>query len=83
MFVNGLDYYFGSNNDDNTSKESLCDILKTEMVFAEFDSANDIQNYFMDEFGEFYKFKDCEKIFNWYGENADKVREAIGLLEVN
>jgi hypothetical protein len=77
-FENGLKYVIGSNFPIRSAEE-LIENIECDMRII-LDCCNnpaELQEYYKDEFDMFYKYKDCEKIWNYYNKNKTLLKELI------
>ncbi len=73
-FENGLKCVIGANR--YLSGKDAIESMKDEMDYIlENDSPEELQQYFYDNFENFISYSDCVKIFNYYNENEDLIKE--------
>jgi hypothetical protein len=76
-FKNGLKYIIGSNNSITSAELIIEDIShEFELVLNKNDPA-DYQSYYYNTFNEFINYKDCCKIWNYYHDNMNLIKELI------
>ena len=82
-FENGLVYYYGSNsNDSEQSEDIMKEMIQTEYgFFDEIDTPYDLQEYYYENFGIFTRFSDIEKIWSYYTNNENLIKEIINSNE--
>ena len=77
VFDNGLEYYIGCNYPMNEVSEGI-EVLKNEYnMISQFESPDDLQQYYHSEFEWYRPYKDCEKIWNYYYNNKDLIIDII------
>ena len=74
----------GSNNKINTIEE-IIETLETDYnITTEYNKDPDeLQEYYKDEFDIFYKYRTCEKIWNYYNNNKQLIKDIIDYYKVN
>lgn len=80
-FYNGLDYYVSCNNLVNNLNEIIKNLNYNFLLFKSFSSPDDIQNYFYYAKNRFVKYKDCQKLFEYYSQNQEKIIEILILFD--
>ena len=77
-FNNGFNFVIGSNN-RIYDVEEIIETLETDFnVTTEYNKDPDeLQEYYKDEFDIFYKYRTCEKIWNYYNNNKQLIKDII------
>ncbi len=76
-FENGLKYVIGSNFPIH-SVEELIESMEHELnTIIECDDPGELQELYRNDYDMFYKYKDCEKIWNYYHKNHNLLRQVI------
>jgi hypothetical protein len=82
-FTNGLKYVIGSNNRIYTAEEIIENLEFDFNITTEYNKDPDeLQEHYNDEFDIFYKYQICEKIWNYYNNNKELIKQIIDYYKV-
>jgi hypothetical protein len=77
-FTNGLKYVIGSNNRFYTAEEIIGFVEIDFQIANEYNNnPAELQEYYYNEFITFYKYQICEKIWNYYNNNKELIKQMI------
>jgi hypothetical protein len=77
-FENGLKYVIGSYNYINTVEEIIENLEFDFRTANEYNNNPDeLQEYYKNEFDIYYKYSICNKIWNYYNNNKQLIKEVI------
>ena len=82
-FTNGLKYVIGSNNRIYTAEEIIEHVEFDFNITTEYTKDPDeLQEYYNNEFDIYYKYRTCEKIWNYYNNNKELIKQIIDYYKV-
>ena len=82
-FTNGLKYVIGSNNRIYTAEEIIEHVEFDFNITTEYNKDPDeLQEYYNNEFDIYYKYRTCEKIWNYYNNNKELIKQIIDYYKV-
>ncbi len=76
-FENGLMYIIGSHNPINSPTDIIENMEYDIRTVLNCTNPDELQEYYEDEFGMHYKYKDCVKIWNYYHDNQHLINQVI------
>jgi hypothetical protein len=78
IFSNGYESYIFDGSVPISDIIHVVEILESEYsTFGNYESPQEIQNYFYYEHNNYIEYDDCVKIFNQYHDNKSKIEEIL------
>lgn len=76
-FDNSLEFYIGANFPITSIEEAIEHLRFDYEHFSNFESPEQIQEYFFDEYVQYIKYNDCMKIYDYFHINEKMIKNII------
>ena len=80
-FDNGFKYVIGSNDYIDEFSKCVNNLKMDYECVKEVNSASELQEYYYENFDNFMKYENCEKIYNYYKKWSNEIEEIINYYD--